>query len=104
MRVDFYYYADCPSHEQALERLREVIDEEGLPVEIVVTEVMSDDEARRLKFVGSPTIRLNEVDIDPTSAERHDYGLSCRAYRRADGRISPLPPREMIQAALRRAQ
>ena len=31
MRVSFLYYEDCPSYDLALERLREVMDEEGIP-------------------------------------------------------------------------
>jgi hypothetical protein len=30
-------------------------------------------------------------------------GLSCRVYKRADGRVSPLPDRPEIEAALGRA-
>jgi len=30
MRVNFLFYEDCPSHELALERLREVLAEEGI--------------------------------------------------------------------------
>lgn len=103
MRIEFYYYADCPSHEQALDRLRAVMSDVGVTDEIAITEVVSDDEAVRLHFLGSPTIRIDGRDIDDTAAQRSDYGLSCRAYTRPDGRITPLPPREIIETALRRA-
>jgi hypothetical protein len=100
MRIDFYYYADCPSHEQALERLREEMRSAGVEAEIAVIEVVDEEQARALRFIGSPTIRVDGVDIDPTAGRHTDYGLSCRAYTRPDGRITPLPPRELIQAAL----
>jgi hypothetical protein len=103
VQIDFYYFADCPSHEDALARLKSVLAQEGLTADIRVAEVMSEEEAEDLAFIGSPTIRIDGDDIDPSAAEQHDYGLSCRGYRRADGRISPLPPPEMIAAALRRA-
>jgi hypothetical protein len=103
VQIDFYYFADCPSHEDALARLKSLLAQEGLTADIRVAEVMSEEEAEDLAFIGSPTIRVDGEDIDPGAAERHDYGLSCRVYQRADGRISPLPPPEMIAAALRRA-
>ena len=103
MHIDFLFYADCPSHETALARLQDVLAEEGLAADIALTEVSSDRQAEALRFVGPPTIRIDGTDIDPAAAEQHDYGLSCRGYRRPDGRITPLPTRELIQAAVRRA-
>ena len=100
--VLFLYYEDCPSHEVALARLREVLDEEGIATEIEVVRVDTDDQAQQLAFVGSPTIRIAGRDIDPPPAGAQ-YALTCRAYRREDGRITPLPTHEMIRRALRNA-
>jgi hypothetical protein len=99
MRVSFLYYEECPSHEQALERLREVMAEEDISSEVEVFEVETEDQARELRFVGSPTIRVDGQDIDPPGDAR--YGLACRAYSLEDDRISPLPSRDMIRRALR---
>jgi hypothetical protein len=101
MRVRFLYYEECPSYEQALERLRGVMAEEGISREVEVIEVETEERARQLRFVGSPTIRVDGQDIDPPGDPR--YGLTCRAYRLEDDRISPLPSREMIRHALRSA-
>ena len=98
MRVSFLYYEECPSHDLALGRLREVMDEEGIPGEVEVIKVETEDQARQLRFVGSPTIRVDGQDIDPPSDPR--YALTCRAYRLEDGRISPLPSKDMIRRAL----
>ena len=99
MRVSFLYYEDCPSYGLALERLREVMDEEGIPGEVEVVKVETEEQARELRFVGSPTIRVAGQDIDPPSDSR--YALTCRAYRLADDRISPLPSKDMIRRAFR---
>jgi hypothetical protein len=99
MRVSFLYYEECPSHDLALERLREVMTEEGIFKEVEVFKVETEDQARELRFVGSPTIRVDGQDIDPPSDTR--YVLTCRAYRLEDGRISPLPSKDMIRRALR---
>jgi ubiquinone/menaquinone biosynthesis C-methylase UbiE len=100
LRVTFQYCDDCPSHEQALARLRRVLSDEGIAAEIEITKVETDEQARRFRFIGSPTILLNDVDIDPPITNH--YGLACRAYRLEDGRISPLPSEEMIRRAIRR--
>ena len=99
MRVSFLYYEECPSYDLALERLREVMDEEGIPNEVEVIKVESEEQARKLRFVGSPTICVDGQDIDPPSDSR--YALTCRAYRLADDRISPLPSKDMIRRAFR---
>lgn len=102
MKVSFLYYEDCPSHEVALERLRQVMAEEGIEAEIEVIKVETEEQAQRLCFVGSPTIRIDGRDIDPPPQGAH-YGPTCRAYYLEDGRISPLPSHEMIRRALRAA-
>ena len=101
MRVSFLYYEECPSHDLALGRLREVMAEEGVSEDVEVIKVEAEDQAHELQFVGSPTIRVDGQDIDPPGGPR--YGLTCRAYRLEDDRISPLPSREMIRRALRTA-
>ncbi|HLV34363.1 MAG TPA: thioredoxin family protein [Spirillospora sp.] len=100
MAIEFLYYEDCPSHDVALERLQTIMAEEGIHADINIIKVETEDQAQRLKFVGSPTIRIGGQDIVPVPANAH-YSLTCRAYRLDDGRISPLPSPDMIRRALR---
>lgn len=100
MVIEFLYYEDCPSHDVALDRLKTVMAEEGIQAEISITKVETEDQAQHLRFVGSPTIRIQGEDIVPVP-ENAFYSLTCRAYRLDDGRISPLPSTEMIRRALR---
>ncbi len=102
MRIDFLYFEDCPSHEQALERLRKVLKEAGVEAEVSVTEVTTEEQALDVEFIGSPTIRIEDKDIDPV-LEQPNYALSCRTYHLEDGRISPLPSEAMIRRAVESA-
>lgn len=99
MRIEFLYFEDCPSHEQALERLRKVLNEGDAGAEIEVTEVTTEEQALDLEFAGSPTIRVDDKDIDPP-LEQPNYALSCRTYYLEDGRVSPLPSEAMIRRAI----
>lgn len=101
MRVEFLYWEDCPSHPQALERLRDVMAEEGVTADIEVIHVGTDDDAQRLRFPGSPTIRFNGVDV--VQPVDQSFGLTCRIYFTDDARVTPLPGKEQIRRALRRA-
>jgi len=99
--VELLWWEGCPSTEKALEVLREVLGEEGLdPDTVVLREVRTDGDAERERFVGSPTIRIDGVEVAP--AEHEPAGLNCRVYRLRDGRISPTPDREDIRDAIRR--
>lgn len=79
--------------------LRERLEVAGLdPESVVITEVTTDEQAADLGFPGSPTIRVNGLDVqEPLETAT---GLSCRIYRTRDGRISPLPDIDDIDDAL----
>ncbi|MDW8299689.1 MAG: DUF2703 domain-containing protein [Anaerolineae bacterium] len=103
MHIQFLYYEDCLSHEEGLRRLREAMAIEGVQAPIEIVKVETEAQAEALRFVGSPTILINGVDIVPVSGEVR-YRLTCRTYRLEDGRFSPLPSIEMIRAALQKAK
>jgi hypothetical protein len=102
MRVELLFWAGCPSHPRALADLREALAATGLdPDGVTVREVETDGDASREGFVGSPTIRIDGVDVQPLEDE--PTGLTCRVYRRRDGRISPTPDPADLRDALRAA-
>jgi hypothetical protein len=101
IEIEFLYWEDCPSHERALQLLKDVLAQEGVQANIQMLEVNTDEEAEKLRFPGSPTIRINGADIDDNPAV--PIGLSCRTYRDAEGKMSPLPSRDMILWAVRQA-
>jgi hypothetical protein len=72
----------------------------GIEAPVEQIEVVTDDDAERLAFPGSPTIRVNGTDIDPAGASQMGTALTCRIYRLQDGRFSPVPSKEMIRQAL----
>jgi hypothetical protein len=81
--------------------LRAAMEEQGLdPDAVEVREVNTAAAAEREEFVGSPTIRVNGMDVQPPPSEE-PTGLACRLYRRRDGRISPLPDPEDLREVLR---
>jgi hypothetical protein len=101
-RVELLFWDGCPSHPQALADLRAAMEELGLdPDTILVREVDTDQRAERERFVGSPTIRIDGEDVDPPGDE--PVGLTCRVYRLADGRYSPVPDPATVRAALSNA-
>jgi hypothetical protein len=103
MNVELLFWEGCPSYPKALADLREAMMDLGLdPEEIVVREVHTDHDADREHFVGSPTIRIDGIDIQPPEGE--PFGLTCRIYHRRNGRISPTPDPAEVHDALAAAR
>jgi hypothetical protein len=103
VNVELLWWEGCPSTEKALAAVREALSELGLTgVEVHAREIETDEAARDAGFVGSPTILIDGVDLVPAAADE-PIGLSCRVYRRRDGRISPIPDPDDLRDALARA-
>ncbi|MFE9656472.1 hypothetical protein [Micromonospora sp. NPDC006431] len=99
--IEVLYFDGCPSHEVFVPRLRALLDAAGLDDPIHEQAVETDIDAQAHRFLGSPTLRIDGVDVDPTATHRTDYGLQCRLYPTPDG-VRGTPPDEWILAALQR--
>jgi len=102
MKVRFLYSEECPSHDEALQRLRNILDEEQVEVDVEVVRVDTFEAAEKERYPGSPTIMIDGQDICPMSTAH--YAPTCRVYILEDGRISPLPSASMIRKAVRAAK
>jgi hypothetical protein len=103
-QIELLWWEGCPSIERALDELRGALTETGLAAaEVRMREIRTDTEASEADFRGSPTILIDGKDVAPGS-DGEPTGLSCRVYRRRDGRISPTPDPEDLRAALRCAR
>jgi hypothetical protein len=101
MKVELLWWDGCPSYPETRADLREALDAEGVEAEIEMVEIESDDQARRERFPGSPTIRIDGEDVLPPP-EAEPYSLTCRVYRRRDGRPSPTPDPDDLREAINR--
>lgn len=100
MRVEILYFDGCPGHARVLGFLGERAAEHGAVVE--QRRIETAEEAERARFLGSPTVRVDGVDVEAGASLRTDFGLKCRLYRSAEGQ-SGLPPRAWIERALAEA-
>jgi hypothetical protein len=104
MRVELLWWEGCPSHPQALGELRDALRAEGIDEDVLeVRHIASDEEAQRMGFPGSPTIRVDGEDMFPPGPGE-PLGLSCRVYRLRDGRVSPVPDPVELRAILKRVK
>jgi hypothetical protein len=97
--VELLWWHGCPSTDAAIDLVREEMERLGLaPDALAVREIRDRGDVEREEFVGSPTIRVDGRDVQ--APEDEPLGLTCRVYRLADGRISALPDRADVSAAL----
>ena len=98
MKIEFLYFKGCSHWEAALEELQDLLGARGVEDEVGVIRVSSKDEATRLQFPGSPTVRINGEDVEPEPSHS-GFHLACRVYE-VEGEFLGRPPREWIYAAL----
>ncbi len=80
--------------------LEEVIADVAPGTPIIDVDASDPVTAEHLRFPGSPTIRVDGGDVDPTYTDLGDDTPRCRLYRTRDG-LRGLPERRWIDAAIR---
>ena len=91
VKVELLYFDDCPNYELLVPELRQLLAREGIDGALELRRIESSEEAERERFLGSPTVRVEGVDVEPGAAERTDFGLKCRLYASEHGTSGVLP-------------
>ena len=98
MKVEILYFEGYPTYLKAEETLRKVLAEEGIEARVEPVALNTDDEAQKIRFPGSPTIRVDGEDLFPMP-DRSRYALGCRMYATPEG-PKGTPPAAMLREAL----
>jgi hypothetical protein len=102
-RVEILYFDGCPSHRALLPRLRRIMRELGMDAQsLALRRIDSPEAAQAARFLGSPSVRVDDIDVEPGAAGRDDFGLRCRLYD-VDGRRTGIPSDTWLRVALARA-
>ncbi len=96
--IELLYFDGCPSWQNALENIRQVIETENLDFQVHLIEITSPQQAHDERFLGSPSFRLNGVDL--WSETRTRYNMSCRVYQTDQG-LRGSPTAEMLREKIR---
>src|SRR5262245_51895963 len=98
-QIEILYFEGCPNHEPARALVERLAAEMRIEPEIRLVEVADPEAAVELRFLGSPTVRIDGVDVEPGVEERTDFALSCRIYRSKSGVVEQ-PQEGWVRAAL----
>ena len=102
MKVEVFYFDGCPNHGSVVQRLKEILKEDGVTAEVIEVNVPNQATALALGFLGSPSIRIDGLDLEPAARSSRNYGMTCRTYL-DNGKRQGLPSRNVIRAAIREA-
>ena len=100
--VEILYFEGCPNHEPVRALVEKVATELRVEPDIELVEVTDADGAARLRFLGSPTVRVDGVDVEPGAKTRDDFIFSCRIYQGEHG-LSGQPDERWLREALAEA-
>lgn len=100
--IEILYFDGCPNHRGLEDHIRNLLTAAGVDLPIRQRRIDSAAQAQTEQFLGSPTVRVSGVDVDPAAAAQSTFGLSCRVYRSAEG-LRGTPPDEWILHAVRDA-
>jgi hypothetical protein len=99
MKIELLWFEGCPNHEAAEAMVRDVLAQHGLHADIARIEVPDLETGNRVTFPGSPTIRVNGVDVEPGWQPCEDCTPRCRVYFTPRG-FKGLPEREWVESAV----
>lgn len=102
MNIELLYFEGCPHYEALLPHLRGILKQAGVESDVDLVRVETGEDAEKLGFLGSPTVRVDGHDVDAGAAQRDDFGIKCRIYQTPDG-LKGAPPDDWILAAVRKS-
>jgi hypothetical protein len=95
-KIEFLYFEGCPSYKPTLDYLKKVIDEEKIDVNLELVLVESPEDAQKVGFQGSPSIKIDGIDLE----DKNDgFSFNCRLYS-VDGKLTGTPSKEFIKERL----
>lgn len=96
-RIEVLVFEGCPHAEPALELARRVAGRLLPGAEVLRVDVDTDERASALGFLGSPSIRVDGVDVE--GIQTAQGARCCRTYDGGSG----VPPEWLVEAAVLRA-
>ena len=76
VEVKLLFTAGCPATPETLELVQEAAGSTRIPIKLAKILIESPEQALALKFLGSPTVQINGLDVDPAARDNTSYGLT----------------------------
>jgi hypothetical protein len=98
LEIKLLYINGCPNLSPTLKLLKSILKEKDLEEKIELIEIKSQEDVEKHKFLGSPTIQINGLDIEKEKRKSSPV-FGCRMYKIGDN-YSGIPPKHLIIEAI----
>lgn len=95
MKIEFLYSKATGRGKEAEEALKQAIEATELNIDVIYTEISDSEEAKTKKFLGSPSIRVEGIDVEYGDREPDEYQAGTRYYNTPQG-WKPFPHARLI--------
>jgi hypothetical protein len=95
VKIDFMYSKATGRGKEAEEALRLALEATDPSIEVAYTEIEGSEEAKEKRFLGSPSIRVNGIDVEYGDREPDEYQAGVRYYNTPQG-WKPYPHARLI--------
>jgi hypothetical protein len=95
MKIEFLYSKATGRSQEAEEAVRMAIESTDPSIEVSYTEVDGSEDARDKRFLGSPSIRVDGIDVEYGDREPDEYQAGARYYNTPQG-WKPYPHARLI--------
>ena len=95
MKIEFLYSKATGRSAEAEEAVRMAIESTDPSIEVYYTEVDGSEDARDKRFLGSPSIRVDGIDVEYGDREPDEYQAGTRYYNTPQG-WKPYPHARLI--------
>ena len=79
IKIEIQYFEGCPHSDVMIENVKEAIAQIDTHIELETVLVDTPEKAEKYKFLGSPTVLINGIDLEGLP-EPEVGNLACRYY------------------------
>lgn len=76
IQVEILHSRGCANTSPTADLVKDIAKDLHISIDIVMVVVDTEEQANRLRFLGSPTVRIDGVDIEPSTQDAHAFGLT----------------------------
>lgn len=99
VRIEVLVRPDCANRPMAVAVVERAIAAAGVPVEMEVVDLETEEQGKDLRCLGSPSVLVDGMDVEPGANGRRDFTIACRLYRCGTG-LQGWPEETWVRSAL----
>jgi 3'-phosphoadenosine 5'-phosphosulfate sulfotransferase (PAPS reductase)/FAD synthetase len=75
VNVRVLYTGGCDHTPPTIDLVKNTASEMGIDIDLKTIEIQNQEQAKSQKFLGSPTVQVNGMDVDPSARSLNAFGF-----------------------------